>query len=134
MSQRRTSEIKKARKKSLLLREVSELIQSIATEEPDIATVYVTRVDLSADTGICYVYFGSFPDPSEQDPQRVFAKALEKLKLYKPSVRKALGRILQGRYVPDLVFLFDEKKEKVERINELLDKAYEDVEGFDTKK
>ncbi len=131
MSRNSINEIKRARKKSLFLRKISELVQSLSAEDAAVAAAFITRVELSSDTGICYIYFSSFPDPSGLSSQEVFDKALEKLKLYKPSMRKALSKMLHGRYVPDLIFLFDEKREKVGRINELLSKVHEEVEGYD---
>ena len=51
MSQSRVREIKREQRKSFYLREISSFIQKIRQDEPLIQPVYVTRVDLSADTG-----------------------------------------------------------------------------------
>lgn len=115
----RFQEIKREKKKSLFLREIAALVQSLGGEDQTIAKVYVTRVDLSADTGICYVYFSTYGEFSEE----LFKDVLERLKLYKPSMRKAIARSIPGRYTPDLLFLYDKPKEKEFRINQLLDKA-----------
>ena len=123
MDRSNVSRIKKERKKSLFLRHISELIQALSLEDEVVAKVFVTRVELSADTGICYVYFSSYPDGTQRSIKEIFEEALEKLKLYRPSMRKALAKTLHGRYVPNLTFLFDEEREKVERINELLEKV-----------
>lgn len=123
MSQSTRPDIKREKKKTLYMKELAILVQALAQEEPSIADVYVSRVDLSADTGICYVYFSSFV----QDGQAAFDQALEVLKLYKGSMRKELARAIHGRYVPELVFVYDEKKEKERRINELLDKVQEEL-------
>lgn len=118
-------DIKREKKKSLFFRELSVLIHKITVSEPDVAAVYISRVDLSADSGIIYVYFASMREPSKE----LFEKALAKLKLYKPSIRKALAQSLQSRYTPNLLFLFDENAEKVRNINELLDKAQKELES-----
>ena len=117
----KSHEIKREKKKALYLREISSLIQKISIDEPKVLKVYVTRVDLSADSGICYVYFSCFNDKND------FKDALEILKLYKPSMRSVLGKSLKLRYAPDLVFLYDEKKEKVQKMEELLEKVHEEL-------
>lgn len=127
MDRSSVSKIKRERKKALFLRKVSELIQSLASEDPLVASVFITHVELSADTGVCYIYFSAYPDATDRNTKTIFEEALEKLKLYKPSMRSALAKMLHGRYVPNLVFLFDEKREKVERINDLLDQAQEEA-------
>lgn len=119
----RSREIKREKKKSLFLREIAALIQSLGVEDQTIAQVYVTRVDLSADTGICYVYFSTYSEFSEE----LFSQVLERLKLYRPSLRKAIAQAIPGRYTPELLFLYDKPKEKEFRINQLLDKASEEL-------
>lgn len=125
----RVNEIKREQKKSFLLRELTELIYRVSQDEPEIAGIYITHVDLSADSGICYVYFATAQGPLTSE--ELFQKALERLKLYKPSLRKALAKAMKSRYVPDLIFRFDEKNEKVRHINELLDDVHEELEHAD---
>lgn len=116
--------IKREQKKSLFFRELSVFVQKISETEKSVANVFISRVDLSDDCGILYIFFTSLQEPS----QKYFDEALDFLKLYKPSMRKALAQTLQGRYTPELVFMFDDKFEKVRRVNELLDKVHEDLE------
>ena len=117
-------EIKREQKKSLYLQKLSEILHQLAEQEDAIGYVYISRLDLSADTGICYLYFASYPHPT-LDSKQVFEQALEILKLYKPSLRKAFARQLKnrGRYVPDLFFKYDDKQEQVRSINNLLDQV-----------
>lgn len=117
------SEVKKERRKSLFLRTISALIQELATKEPAVADLFVSKVDISANSGICYVYFSTFKEPGEQ----VFDNAMQVLKLYKPSLRKAFAKQVKTRYAPDLVFMYDKVKEKERRITELLDKVHEEL-------
>lgn len=114
-------EIRRARKQSMYLREISSLVQNISLDEKEVASVYVNRVELSADTGILYIYFASYTN------KEAFDIALEKLKLYKPSMRKFLAGALKLRYAPNLVFLFDEKKDKIRDIDSLLDKVHQEL-------
>lgn len=114
-----SSHIKREQKKSSFLRELSTIFYGITQDEPILNTVFITKVDLSADGGICYVYFFS------ADGEKQFKLALERLKLYKPSMRTALAKSIPGRYTPDLHFRFDEVFEKEQRIHALLDSVKE---------
>lgn len=126
-----TSVIKREQKKSLYLQKLTEILRELAEQEPIIGNVYISRVDLSADTGICYVFFGSYPDPANDDLS-VFNTALEKLKLYKPSLRSVFAQRVRTRYVPDFFFKFDEKQESLRNINNLLDKVQEELVAADS--
>ena len=126
-SKTNASEIKKERRKKLFLQEFAALIQELSIQEPLVAQVYVSSVDLSADTGICHFYFSTFKEPGEE----IFAAALEVLKLYRPSLRKAFVERINMRYGPDLMFAYDKSKEKERRINSLLDKVSEQLSQSD---
>lgn len=111
----RVSEIKREQKKSFFLKEISALVGRIAADEPKLSSLFITRVELSADSGICYVYFSTHTE------KVAFDEGLEVLKLYKPSIRKALAQSMRSRYVPNIVFKYDFAKEKERRITALLD-------------
>jgi ribosome-binding factor A len=96
--------------------------------------VYISRVELSADTGFCYVYLVPFSSSSPEDiaetkiSEKKVRAAIERLKLYRPSMRKALAGRVQTRYVPDIRFLFDDKEETVRNVNDALNKVQEELE------
>lgn len=124
-----TADVKRERKKALYLRELSLYIDTIAEEQPAVREIYLSRLELSADGGMCYLYFATIAPGSPDAPsQERFKAALEILKLYKPSMRKALAHGLQARYTPDLYFMFDEKREKLDRINALLDQVQNEIQ------
>ncbi|MCK4650561.1 30S ribosome-binding factor RbfA [Candidatus Babeliales bacterium] len=108
---------KRDQKTSLIFRTIASMIQSLSLDEPKISKVFVTRVRLSSDYKICYVYFSTYGEKID------FDEALEILKLYKPSMRKGLSKTIGGRYTPDLVFIYDKTKEKERHLNELLEKV-----------
>lgn len=127
--------IKREQKTSLFMREISTLIQQLSLDEPALIKIFVTRVKLTDDYSICYVYFSTYFSRAD------FDEALKILKLYKPSIRKALSSEISSRRTPDLVFLYDETKEKERKINELLDKVKQtdeellkEVQEFEEKK
>jgi ribosome-binding factor A len=111
----RVSTIKREQKKSQYFREISLLVQMLSQDEPSLRNVFVTRVELSPDSGICHVYFAMYVGEAP------FKEALDVLKLYKPSLRSTLGQKVVARHTPDLVFHLDEAKEKERHIHSLLD-------------
>lgn len=109
------SQIKRSQKESLLFREISQLFMKTAMDDSRLRELCINRVKLSPDKGLCTVYF--YTSKGEE----YFNEVLSTLKLYKPSLRKALASTIKGRYVPELVFKFDTNFEKQCRIEELLD-------------
>ena len=114
--------IKQEQKKSFLLQEISALVRSVTADEPKLSFLFVTRVETSSDGGICYVYCSSYKDRAD------FEQGLEILKLYKPSMRKALSQAMHSRYVPNIIFRYDESKEKTRRVDQLLDEIIQERE------
>ena len=121
------SSVKREQKTALFLRELSTLIQNLSQDEPKLSKIYVSRVELSKDYKICYVYFSSYADKKD------FDEALEILKLYKPSLKKALAQAVIGKYTADLRFLYDEAIEKERHMQELLDKIAQEEEDNESK-
>ena len=119
MSQSRLSDIKKNQKESLFLKEISKLFYQAALDDKKLQELYISRVQLSKDKGICFVFF--FSPKGEAD----FNEKLHDLKLYKPSLRKAIASTIKGRYAPEIVFRYDNEFEKQSKLEELLDKIKE---------
>ena len=113
-------EKKRAQKERLLHREISQLFLQAAIDDPELRNITIHRVQLSEDRSICTVYFYA------EEGKKAFDKKLERIKLYKPSLRKALADRLQFRYVPNLRFRFDMQYEKQRAIEKLLDKLKEE--------
>jgi len=112
----RFKEIKRARKESLLLREISKFFLRIAQEEPTLQSLYISHVSLSSNYGICSVFFYT------SDGKKKFEEKLSLLILYKPSLRSAISKVIEGRYTPNLIFKYDEVFDKQEKVNELIEK------------
>ena len=106
MSHERARSIKRSQKESQLYQEISQLFLRIALDDKRLAGVSINRVKISEDGGICTVFFYT---PGGQD---AFEKVLETLILYKPSLRKALSALIDGRYTPQLLFRFDDQFER----------------------
>ena len=114
--------VKRAQKESFILRELSQLITKLINDEPLLATISATRVDLSKGAGMCNVYFSS------SEGEEGFLKALEVLKLYRNSLRTGLSKARQSRHTPELMFLYDEQLEREMRMHRLLDTVKDESE------
>ena len=112
---------KREQKNSLFFREMSSLVQQLSLDEPSLSKVFVTRAKLSNDYKVCYVYFSTYTNKED------FLPALEILKLYKGSLRKAISQSISGKYTADLRFLYDDIKDKERNMNDLLDSVVKDL-------
>ena len=133
MSRTRAQEVRRSQKKSFYIQQLSDFIMQIAYDEPAVLKVFLTRVELSSDGGICYIYFSAYGANSAEAREEAFNEACGRLILYKPSLRKALAQSMHSRYVPQLRFMFDEKREKEMRINDLLLKVGDELAEIDAK-
>ena len=95
----RTVQVKRDRKKSFYLRELSGLLTRLVHDEPTLLQLYFTRVELSADGGLCYVYCSFLNAHGPEEGRALFEQAREKLVLYRGSMRKALAGAASGKYV-----------------------------------
>lgn len=122
-SKNQVKRVKKAQKERFLLRELSHIYHQLSLEHEQLRGVIVSRVTLSPDKSLCTVYFFT---PKGQEH---FQEVLELLKLYRPSIRKAVADKLTGRYVPDIRFVFDETFEKQERFEKLMERIKSDTQN-----
>jgi len=95
----------------------------LALDDPRLRSITLNRIKLSPDKSLCSVYFYT-PEGQEK-----FQEALEVLKLYKPSMRKAIAAKIEARYTPDLRFFYDDIYEKQERLDQILDKVKKEDES-----
>lgn len=107
--------VKRAQKESYFFREISNFFMQICLDDNRLEGLYINKVALSPDGGMCSVLFLS--SLGKED----FEKRLPILILYKPSLRTALAKTGHGRYTPNLIFKYDDGYEKTARINQLLD-------------
>ena len=112
--------IKKAQRESLLLREIAQLFLEKTAEDPELKNIFINRVELSDNGGSCAVYFYSSLGEEE------FNRALESLKLYKPSLRRALASRVNARYTPEIIFRFDAQLQKQLEIENLIEQVKKD--------
>ena len=107
--------VKRQQKESLYFKTISQLIAETCRDDAELTNFFVTRIELSPDGGVCTVFIYS-PDGQERSN-----KIVGKLILYKPSLRKALASAIAGRRVPEIIFAYDARFEKRERLEALLD-------------
>jgi len=123
--------VKRERKKSFYVRELSAILARLVQDQPTLMQLYFTRVDLSANGSYCYVFCAFLNAASVAEGNQMFEEARKILVLYKGSMRKALATALSSRYVPDLRFFYDETKEKEQRVTDLLTKVSEELDQYD---
>lgn len=111
-----TRAIKQSQRETQLLREISQLLLETALDDSRLTGVFINRVKLSPDSGICTVYFYS------RNGEEHFNQVLDILKLYRPSLRKALAERINRRYTPDLIFKYDTQFDKQQKLEELFEK------------
>lgn len=109
--------IKKARREAQLQKIVAGLLAQQALDDPELQNLQVTQVKLNSSKSICSVLFYS------PEGEAFFKDKLGHLILYKPSLRKALGEELRGRYVPDIIFKYDQNMQKQIDLETLIDRV-----------
>jgi len=130
----RQQQVKREKKKSFYLRELSAILSRLVPDQPTLMPLYFTRIELSADGGQCYVYCAFMNASAAEDGEKLFEEARKILVLYRGSMRTALAGTLSGRYVPDLRFVFDANKEKEQRVTDLLGKVSQELSEYDAQR
>ena len=102
-----------ARLNEQLKREISDLIRR-EVRDPRVGVVTVTGVEVAADLGSARVYFRAMDDVADLD------ETLAGLDAAAPFLRRALGRSLHVRRIPELRFQRDHSLEHAQRIEEIL--------------
>ena len=82
-------------------------------EEPQLTSIFISKVVLSKDKGTCTILFFC-------EDQQKFEDAFHTLILYKPSMRKSLGQKINSRYTPQIRFAFDKKCERQQNLEAAL--------------
>jgi ribosome-binding factor A len=120
MTRSRVSEIKHAQRQSFLFHEIASFFQQISADDPVLRDIFISRVQLSPDRGMCSVYFAC------QGGEPMFKERLKQLVLYKPSMRAALAKVMHSRYTPDLTFKYDTQIEKQRKLDDLFERIKSD--------
>ena len=97
----------------LIQREISEMLVK-SVKDPRIGFVTITKVTVSEDCRFAKVYFSVAGTVAERESSE---KGLNSAKGY---VRRELGRRLQLRYTPEIVFQFDPSIEYAIHMEEVI--------------
>ena len=111
------NQIKLKRIASLIVREVSDILNNVARDRL-MHTITVTGCDVSSDLSYAKIYFTCALDVDKKDIE----KELDEASGY---VRHELSLRIDIRHTPKLVFKFDESVEYGNHIEDLLDKIHE---------
>ena len=104
-----------ARLNEQIKREISELLRT-EVRDPRVGLPTVTAVEVTADLWLARVYVRPGPTHDGDSP----GELLEGLVTAAPFIRRALGRTLKVRRVPELRFLPDRTLEEAFRIESIL--------------
>ena len=92
------------------------------TKDPRVGFMTVTGVDLSPDLRVAKVFVTTLQEGQEEEA------ALEGLRHALGFIRAELGRRLNLRYIPELIFCRDMSEQRGTRIDQLLDSLHEPKE------
>ncbi len=98
----------------LLQREISEILER-ELKDPRIGFLTITRVELSDDLKWARVFYSVFGTEEERE------KSHEGLQSATGFIKRLLGERTRLKYLPDIVFLFDDSLEKGREILSILD-------------
>ena len=104
-----------ARLNEQIKRDISDLLRT-EVRDPRVGIPTVTAVDVTADLWLARVYVRPGPTHGEDFPSEL----LNGLATAAPFIRRALGRTLKVRRVPELRFLPDRTLEEAFRIERIL--------------
>lgn len=111
------------------MRRVNESLREVIADEvsrlkdPGLGFVTITGVDTAPDLRAARVYYSVLGDAEQHEAT---AAALRRAK---PRIRGAVGDRVRLKYLPDLVFEFDESIDRGFRMEELLRRLGEEGDG-----
>jgi ribosome-binding factor A len=117
----RNSCIKKRRREGLIARELALPLQRAFDEQAETRGFYISRVELSDGAGLCTIFLARLVENGD------VGAAMRAIKLFAPSTRTALAKLLNGRYVPDILFVFDKHVDKVRELNTVLSRVSQEL-------
>ncbi len=94
-------------------KEISALLIK-GLKDPRVGFVTITAVEVTSDMRIAKVYYSVMGSEEER------GNAAKGLKSSVPYIRRELGKRLRMRYVPEILFMFDDSLEYGNRIESLI--------------
>jgi ribosome-binding factor A len=107
-------EYKRAARIGKVVREEISEILSKRVKDPRIKLVTITDVSVTDDLRLARVYFSCMAGQQEKD------KVYKGLKSASRFIRRELGKRLELRYIPDIIFEYDSSLEYGSRIDSIL--------------
>jgi len=119
------SEKKRSVRVSEAIRNELSTLLVLKVQDPSLAGVAITRVQLADDLQYARIFFTS---PGDKKGQNDAEKGLQRAKGF---MRSHLAKVLNMRYTPELHFVYDHQVEKVVEIEKLLQEIAKEEEGKD---
>ena len=107
--------IRHLQRKSAFFHAIVELFKKLQQDVPELLRVTITRVELSPDRSCAKIFFYSFFGKS------AVTNAIYKLTPFVPSIKNSLQSVVKLRKIPDIKMMYDDKKEKSEHVERLMD-------------
>jgi ribosome-binding factor A len=108
-------DVRKSQKEHTLLRALSTILIRLQQDIPSLVNISVTRLTLSPDSSEAKIYFYS------AFGEEIVKEEIEKLKIYKNSIRYSLAQAVDMRRIPTIRFVYDKVHEKTMYIESLID-------------
>ena len=96
------------------IREELSLLLQRRARDPGLSSVTVTDVSVTPDLKVAHVNYAALVGPEER---RAVAQALRRSSGF---LRRELGKVLDLRYAPELLFHYDDSYDRGVRIDEIL--------------
>ncbi len=108
------------------VKRVAPLVQTILSDlirhrvqDPRVKNGAITSVEMKDDLRLATVFFQVTPGSDSKEVLAGFEQS-------RPFLRRELGRQLSMKFVPDLRFIYDDRHEHVERVEEILQRLRSD--------
>ncbi|TVR53020.1 MAG: 30S ribosome-binding factor RbfA [Gemmatimonadales bacterium] len=127
---------RRARLNEQFKREITEILRR-EVRDPRVGSPTITGVEVTPDLWMARIYVRPGPlaqaEPSGTEGPSTTKELLEGLDASAPFVRRALGKVLSLRRIPELRFQLDRSMEHAARIEELLREVRPDPEDTDAE-
>ncbi len=120
------SDIKKKQRESLIQKLLVPVLLETFRDEPELKFFSVSKIELSKDGGLCNIFLMTSFAPEKIE------EAMFKVARYTIATRKALARVMQSRYVPEVRFQYDHSLEKMNQLNDILLRVGQELRNEDS--
>jgi ribosome-binding factor A len=119
-------DIKRKKREVAILRGIAPLLQQSFKDSEELKGLYISRLELSQDCGLCTIYLACFS--GDIDELKIGLRAA---RLLTPSTRTAVAKVLNTHYTPEILFKDDRSLDKLRDLNQALEKVSNELKQSD---